>query len=122
MAFKMNLSHANYRAACNQAFRFTMVNPTVYWNKNVGFYVAPSRDIAPNRDLCIGLAYYDRPSYRDRSLSGSRREYQPIAAGIREYYSTSPDQRFGPLADYVQDARFDAVMRGRPKKTGYAIF
>ena len=102
---KLNLSHTSYRSACDQAFRARMSDPTVYWNADDGFYVAPSRDLAPNRDYCVGLAYYSLNNNSDRSLSGTRREYQPLAAGIRKYHTTSPDKRDGTLEDYVRFAR-----------------
>ena len=102
----MKLSHADYRSACDEAFCVNMSNPTVYWNADDGFYVAPSSDLIPNSDYCVGLAYYSLNNECARSLSGSRREYQPIAAGIRQFYATTP--REGNLQDCIADAQKDA--------------
>ena len=102
----MKLSHADYRAACNEAFRANISDPSVFWNAADGFYVAPSARLAPNNDLCIGLAYYSLNNDSARSPSGSRTEYAPIARGIRSYFSTAP--RRGSLREYIQDARDDA--------------
>ena len=101
--YGVKLSHADYRLACAQAFQANMSDPSVFWNKIDGFYVAPSRRLAPNHDYCVGLAYYDLNNDSARSLSGSRREYQPIARGIREFY------RFGGvLRDHIESAQNDA--------------
>jgi hypothetical protein len=102
----MKLSHNDYRAACDQAYIKNISNPTVYWNMDDGFYVAPSSDLASNNDLRIGLAYYSLNNDSARSLSGSRREYRPIAAGIRKFYATAPNKRIGTLCDYVELVRF----------------
>ena len=85
----MRLSYKNYREACAEGFSVTMCNPTIYWNRKDGFYVAPSRNLIPNEDLSLGLCYYDANS-GCRSHRGTRREYKPILAGIKKFIS-NPD-------------------------------
>lgn len=80
------LSYNDYRAACNEVFSAKIMNPTIYYNPTDGFYVAPSRDLVPNSDTSLGLAFYVANT-GDRSHTGSRREYRPIADAIREYHS-----------------------------------
>lgn len=83
---KLNLSYTGYRDACNEAYRVNMSNPTVYWNHSDGFYIAPSKSLVANDDLTVGLAYYCLNNGSKPSLSGTRREYQPIARAIRKYH------------------------------------
>lgn len=104
----MKLSHENYRVACDDAFRVNICNPTVFWSATDGFYVAPSRDLVPNGNLRVGLAYYNLNMDGARSLSGSRSEYRPIAAGIRKFYATAADDRYGTLREYVDTAKSEA--------------
>jgi len=89
------LSYGDYRTACNEAFSANMHNPTVYYNPSDGFYVAPSSDLVPNTDTVISLAYYSANS-GERSLTGSRREYTPIARAIREFFAPE----FNPIRVY----------------------
>src|SRR3989304_7335784 len=72
---KMKLSHADYRATCNEAFTVKISDPSVFWNQTDGFYVAPSAQLVPNTDLCVGLAYYSLTNNSARRLSGSPRGY-----------------------------------------------
>ena len=104
----MKLSHADYRATCNEAFTVKISDPSVFWNQTDGFYVAPSAQLVPNTDLCVGLAYYSLNNNCARSLSGSRREYAPIAQGIRLFFSTPAADRNGSLRQYIQEATNDA--------------
>ena len=104
----MKLSYRDYRAACDEAYRVNMSNPTVYWNADDGFYVSPSSDLIPNEDFCVGLASYSANT-GDRSLRGTRREYQPIAAGIRKFFAVPENERNGNLLDYIEYAEAEAA-------------
>lgn len=94
----MKLSHNDYRSACDEAFRVNMCNPTVYWNATDGFYVSPSSDLVPNQDYRVGAAYYCLNNNSERSLSGSRREYRPVAADIRKFHATARCTREDPAS------------------------
>ena len=100
----MKLSHRNYRNACDEAFSANMSNPTIFWNPDDGFYVSPSSDLVPNDDLRIGLAYYCLNNGGNRSFSGSRREYRPLATGIRKFYAETPNGSRQNLRDAIRDA------------------
>lgn len=104
----MKLSNSTYRAAINSAFAANISDPSIFWNPSIGFYVAPSSRLAPNDDYCVGQAYYSLNNNGEQNFSGSRSEYQPLAAGIRKYYATAPAERSGSLRDYVDTARFEA--------------
>jgi hypothetical protein len=105
------LSYGDYRTACNNAFTVNMHNPTVYYNPGDGFYVAPSSDLVPNEDTVISLAYYSANTGA-RSLTGSRREYAPIAHAIREFFSRDfkPVQQTVTLKNLIEMYNRDEVI------------
>ena len=105
---KITLSYKSYRTACDRAFSDNIMNPSIFWNAEDGFYVAPSCNLVPNNDLCLGLAYYCLTNNSERSFTGSRREYRPVAIGIRKFFAIPESQRTHSLYEFVEQAQFDA--------------
>ena len=97
---KINLSYRDYREAVEEAFAENISNPSLYWSPADGFYAAPSSDLIPNTDYCLGRAHHNLNNDGARSPAGTRAEYRPIAAGIRTFFST-PEKQRRPLRDYV---------------------
>jgi len=107
----MKLSHADYRATCNEAFTVKISDPSVFWNQTDGFYVAPSAQLVPNTDLCVGLAYYSRPaySYPAYSYPGPAYSYSGPAYTYPGPAYAYPGPAVAPSAGYVEQGYSQAA-------------
>ncbi len=101
-----NLQFPAYRRAVSEGFTVNMYNPTLFWNLSDGFYVAPSRDLVPNRSPEIGRFSYDANT-GNPSMTGSRREYVIVRSAIVAYLSRPVGER-GSFSDQLDEARNDA--------------